>query len=86
MTLCVHAGIAASDAICCARLSQHVQGEDHTEAVRLLAKVDPALGRHLSTLLGVKTKAGYSHRPASAAECKRAARAAEALLKAARSL
>jgi hypothetical protein len=25
-TLCVHAGIAASDVICCARLGEHAQG------------------------------------------------------------
>jgi hypothetical protein len=27
VTLCVHAGIAAADVICCARLGQHAQGE-----------------------------------------------------------
>jgi hypothetical protein len=32
VTLCVHAGIAASDVICCASLGEHAQGEDHGEA------------------------------------------------------
>jgi hypothetical protein len=35
VTLCVHAGIAASDVICCASLGEHAQGEDHGEAVGL---------------------------------------------------
>jgi hypothetical protein len=36
VTLCVHAGIAAADVICCARLGKHSQGEDHVSAVGLL--------------------------------------------------
>ncbi|OLZ50496.1 hypothetical protein BS329_18870 [Amycolatopsis coloradensis] len=31
VTLCVHAGIAASDVICRARLGEHAQGENHDE-------------------------------------------------------
>ncbi len=34
-TLCVHAGIAASDVVCCARLGEHSQGENHNEAIAL---------------------------------------------------
>lgn len=41
VTLCVHAGIAASDAICCAALGEHAQGESHVEAVQLLRRVRP---------------------------------------------
>jgi hypothetical protein len=84
VTLCVHAGIAASDVICCARLGQHASGEDHSDAVALLRKADDAAARHLRVLLGMKTKAGYSHRRATAGEAKRAGRAAEALLESAR--
>jgi hypothetical protein len=84
VTLCVHAGIAASDAICCARLGQHAQGDDHSEAVALLSKADNSSAKHLRVLLGLKTKAGYSHTPASAEEAKRAGRAAGALVEAAR--
>ena len=36
ITLCVHAGIAAADVLCCARMGVHAQGDDHTEAVALL--------------------------------------------------
>lgn len=45
---------------------------------------DSGSGKHLRTLLTMKTKAGYSHTVASADECKRARRAAEALVETAR--
>jgi dihydropteroate synthase len=84
VTLCIHAGIAASDVICCARLGEHAQGDNHTEAVALLKKADSESARHLQVLLGMKTKIGYSHTGTTEAEAKRAGRAAEALLEAAR--
>jgi hypothetical protein len=84
VTLCVHAGIAAADVICCASLGEHPQGENHDEAVRLLAKADQNAAKHLRTLLNLKTKAGYSHTAATADEFKRAGRAAEALAEKAR--
>jgi len=83
-TLHVHAGIAAADAICCAALGEHAQGENHQDAIALLAKVDRKLSRHLSTLLSLKTQAGYAHTPITTAELKRASRAAGALVAAAR--
>ena len=84
VTLCVHAGIAGADVICCARLGEHAQGENHAEAVDLLRSADREPAQHLRTLLGMKTKAGYSHLVASNDDVKRAGRAAEALLEAAR--
>jgi hypothetical protein len=51
VTLCVHAGIAASDAICCARLGRHARGEDHSQAVALLSKADDSSAKHLQVLL-----------------------------------
>lgn len=84
VTLCVHAGIAASDVICCVRLGEHAQGESHADAVALLRTADEDAAKHLSTLLGLKTKSGYSHMPVTAGELKRAGRAAEALAEAAR--
>jgi len=84
VTLCVHAGIAAADVICCARLGVHALGEDHNEAVALLASADNGSAKHLRTLLTMKTKAAYSHTPASAEDCKRAGRAAEMIVEAAR--
>jgi hypothetical protein len=83
-TLCIHAGIAASDVICCAHLGEHALGENHNEAIGLLAKADKDASRHLGVLLGLKTKSGYSHTSVTAEEVKRAGRAAEALVERAR--
>lgn len=83
-TLCVHAGIAASDVICCAQLGEHAQGENHSETIALLKTADKAAAGHLSALLALKTKSGYSHTPINPGEFKRSGRAAEALVEAAR--
>jgi hypothetical protein len=84
VTLCVHAGIAAADVICCARLGYHARGESHDEARALLAKVDTDSAHALAALLGMKTKAGYSAIPAGAADRRRAGRSAHKLLERAR--
>jgi len=84
VTLCVHAGIAAADVICAARLGEHSRGENHDEAVTLLATVDRAAAGHLRALLNMKTLAGYSHTPISGERARRAGRAMEALVEAAR--
>jgi hypothetical protein len=87
VTSCVHAGVAASDVICCVALGEHASGEDHTEALAMIAKVRPAgteLAKALAVLLGMKTRAGYSARPVSALDRRRARRQAERLLRAAR--
>lgn len=86
VTLCIHAGIAAADVICCIALGEHVQGDDHSGAVSHLAKVRPdgqKLGDALRTLLTMKTRAGYSHEHVSVGDRKRANRAAQRLLDAA---
>jgi hypothetical protein len=84
VTLCVQAGIAASDVICCARLGQYSPGEDHYEAVELLSKADARSAKHLRLLLAMQVKAAYSHVRATPEEAKRAARAADALVESAR--
>ncbi|MGO4588191.1 hypothetical protein [Paenarthrobacter sp. 2TAF44] len=83
-TLCVHAGIAASDAICIARLGRFAQSQDHSEAAGLLRTVDEAAAKHLTTLLGMKTRAGYGHNPVTTEQLKKATRAMSALLEFAR--
>jgi hypothetical protein len=83
-TLCIHAGIAASDVICCIRLGEHAQGENHSETIALLKTADKEAAKHLSSLLAIKTKSGYSHTPITAVESKCAGRAAEALVESAR--
>ena len=88
VTLCVHAGIAASDVICCKALGHFVQGEDHLQAVAELSKVSPGgkqLGNDLRALLQMKTRAEYAAPPVSANQRKRAWRRAESLVAAARS-
>jgi len=87
VTLCIHAGIAAADVVCCIALGEHVQGEDHNAAIVHLSKVRPngqQLGDSLRALLTMKTRAGYSHEHVSVTERKRAGRAAQRLLTAAR--
>jgi len=78
--LCVLAGIAAADVICCAKFGHHSQGEDHSSAIALLKSVDKASAKHLAVLLGMKTQSGYTHKDASADDRKRAGRAATALV------
>lgn len=84
VSLCVLAGIAAADVICCARLGKHAQGQDHHEAVALLQSADAASARSLSALLGLKTKAEYSAVGSSGKDVLRSERAAAHLLEAAR--
>lgn len=80
VTLYIHAGIAAADVICCARLGRHARGEGHNEAVRLLEQADREAARSLGILLRMKTKSGYSSVPTSSTDLTRARRAAEGLL------
>ena len=83
MTLCVHAGIAASDTICAHRLGVYSSGDNHNEAVTLLRRVQPdgpELGGPLAAGLGLKTKAGYTHRPVSSNDRVLAGRRARALV------
>ncbi|MGC1852810.1 MAG: hypothetical protein WA687_10280 [Solirubrobacterales bacterium] len=87
VTLCVHAGIAASDTICCEALGHYVQGDDHNQAVSELSKVRPSgneLGNDLRALLQMKSRAEYGPWPVSVEQRKRAWRRAEGLVEAAR--
>jgi hypothetical protein len=85
-TLAVHAGVAAADVICCVRVGEHARGDDHDEAVALLAKADRARAKDLATLLRMNSRAGYSHEPISRADRQRAQRAAGRLVQAANDL
>lgn len=87
VTLCIHAGIAAADVICSIALGDYAHGDNHNAAVSHLAKMRPNgldLGDSLRVLLTMKTRAGYSHERVGASDRKRAGRAAERLLAAAR--
>lgn len=60
--LAVLAGIAASDAACCATLQRRSRGQDHRQALDLLAQVEPngkSMARDLDRLLSIKDDAHY---------------------------
>ena len=80
ITLCVHAGIAAADAICCALLGKHARGDSHGDAVGLLETARKDAAPLLDTLLKMKTRSGYGASPSTSAARKQAGRAAAALL------
>lgn len=80
VTLYVHAGIAAADAICAKNLNKHAHGENHNSAVELLASVDKKAAKHLDTLLKMKSRAGYGHDPVSIKNLLSAERAASQLV------
>lgn len=80
VTLYVHAGIAAADAICAGALGMYARGENHQQAIQLLGTVDKAASSSLKTQLSMKTRAGYGHDPVSGNDLRRAARAARALV------
>jgi hypothetical protein len=86
VTLAVHAGIAASDVICCVRLGRYARSERHDGAISLLGSAHEDAAKSLSVLLRMKTVAGYSYRPVSTSDRLRAERAMNTLLEAANSL
>ena len=60
--LAVLAGIAATDAACCAALGRRARGQDHREAATLVGSVKPGGKRaatSLQRLLGLKDEAQY---------------------------
>lgn len=61
------------------------RGEDHKEAVALLARVDQSLSTVLARLLALKTPAGYQPRTVSRQQVTAAGRQADQLISAARS-
>ena len=60
--LAVLAGIAASDAACCAVLGQRSRGQDHRQAIELLsqiATIGKDMARDLGRLISIKDDAHY---------------------------
>jgi hypothetical protein len=60
------------------------EGPGDQGAVTLLGQADSGSAKHLRVLLNMKTKASYGHTEPTAADAKRAGRAAEALVETAR--
>jgi len=70
-SLAVLAGVAASDAACCARLGVRARGQSHAEAVELLGRVEPRgadMAKDLQRLLNRKDGAQYGLAFVSAGE------------------
>lgn len=70
-SLAVLAGIAASDAACCARLGVRARGQSHTEAVALLGSLDhygADMAKDLQRLLNRKDASQYGLTFVSAGE------------------
>lgn len=73
-SLAVLAGIAASDAACCARLGRRARGQTHLEAVGLLKTVAPdgaAMAKDLERLVARKDAVHYGASLISPAEATR---------------
>jgi hypothetical protein len=67
--LAVLAGIAASDAACCAKLQKRPRGHDHAEAIKLLGTVVPHgenMAKDLGRLLAAKDESHYGRSSAPA--------------------
>jgi hypothetical protein len=81
--LAVLAGIAASDAACCAALGRRARGQDHGEATTLVGRVKPGGKRaatSLQRLLGLKDEAQYGFFDVGGQQLKSALRQASDLV------
>jgi hypothetical protein len=81
--LAVLAGIAASDAACCAALGRRSRGQDHRQAAGLAEQVEPGgaeAGKALRRLLGLKDEAHYGLFDVSGQDLQAALRQAKALV------
>ncbi len=84
VSLYVLAGVAAADAICCARLGEYSQGENHSDALGVLRRAAPDLTPSLQRLLSRKTEWAYGGATVSGARLEAARVAATRLVEAAR--
>ncbi|BBX94776.1 hypothetical protein MLAC_00700 [Mycobacterium lacus] len=80
----VDARIAAADVICGTKLGEYATGENHNEAIALLAKAQPDVAGHLRALLNLKSKVACTHQSVCSDARKKASRAASQLVEAAR--
>lgn len=81
--LAVLAGVAASDAACCAALGRRSRGQDHQQATNLIAQVEPGGGdaaNALRRLLSLKDEAHYGFFDVGGQDLKASIRQAERLV------
>lgn len=79
----VLAGIAAADAACCKALGERSRGDDHRDATKLVAQVQPGgqdAAKALGRLLGLKNDAEYGLTTISRANRELAIRQAKRLV------
>ena len=82
-SLAILAGIAASDAGCCAALGRRSRSQNHLDATQLLVEIHPAgkdAANALRRLLSVKDKANYGIVSVSGADLDGVLRHAQALV------
>lgn len=87
--LAVLAGIAAADAACCGTLGRRSRGQDHRQAIQLVAQAGPdgkMLSQALRRLLDIKDGAHYGMIYVGAAKAKAAIRNATTLVEGAAKL
>lgn len=81
--LAVLAGIAASDAACCAALGRRSRGQDHQQATELVGQVEPGgekATKALRRLLSLKDEAHYGLFDVGGKDLQAALRQAKALV------
>jgi hypothetical protein len=81
--LAVLAGIAASDAACCAALGRRSRGQDHQQATKLVGQVEPGgskAANALRRLLSLKDEARYGFFDVGGQDLQTAIRQAKALV------
>lgn len=81
-TNAIFAGIAASDAACCAKLGKYSRSQSHSDAVKLLATIEPggrSASKNFAVLIGKKDEANYGFN-VSNTELKTLLRKAEGLV------
>lgn len=82
--LAVLSGIAAADAICISATGERYSGKDHAAAVHMLARIDKRQGDELLSLVELKSISHYGNQLLTIRHRKRALRAAQSLVEAAR--
>jgi hypothetical protein len=76
-------GIAAADAACCAALKKRSRSDDHQDAAKLLAEIEPGGKRAAAAmrqLIGLKDSAHYGFLSVTQRELKQAVRQASYLI------
>jgi hypothetical protein len=76
VSLAIHAGIDAADAICVVKLGTTWSGDNHAGAVDHLRQADKKAATYLSRLLGMKTRSEYDSVDPSRSQADSALRAA----------